>query len=130
MDDQARLFGEMMQFDPHHDIANYFSKAGFKVVKDGIYIQGESLDEPPAPALAIALPLKAGTTHQVPGMIPTNYKVISRGKLKVKAGTFDAWKIEISDKPNGKGAVWFAPGTGVVKIQLPTGRIDELVKIE
>jgi len=119
-----------MQFDPHHDVINYFSKAGFKIAKEGIYIRGESIADPVEPSLAIALPLKAGAEHEVKGMIPTTYKVLSHAPLKTKAGTFDAWKIEISDTPNGKGYVWLAPGTGIVKIQLPTGRVDELVKIE
>lgn len=119
--------GGRYQYKPHNDTLNYFSKAGFEVRADGIYIVGEVMAEldqtPPAPALAIAFPFKTGASHVVPGMIPTTYTV---GK-KEKAGHYDAWKIAISDKPNGSGAVWIAPGVGVVKIQQPSGRIDELV---
>jgi hypothetical protein len=50
--------------------------------------------------------------------------------VTVKAGTFDAWKIAITDKANPPGAFWLAPGTGIIKIQQPTGHIDELVKVE
>lgn len=123
--------GTLMQYVPHNDILNYATKAGFAVRADGIYVAAEALDgDPvPAPVKAIALPLKTGGTGTVPGMFATTYTVGSREKITTKAGTFDAWKIAITDKVNPAGAVWYAPTVGIVKIKLPTGRVDELVKV-
>jgi hypothetical protein len=126
--------GTLMQFAPHEDTLNYFTKAGFRIAKDGIYIVGETLadlGEPaPAPARAIGFPVKKGATAKVPGFLPTTYTVGARETVKVPAGRYSAWKITISDKVNPSGAVWIAPGVGIVKIRLPSGRVDELAKIE
>ncbi|MDQ3365070.1 MAG: hypothetical protein M3680_06555 [Myxococcota bacterium] len=129
-----RRVGPLLQFVPHEDTINYFTKAGFGIADDGIYIVGETIADlggsPPAPARALAFPLKQGATGTVPGFIRTTYKVGARKPLKVPAGTFRAWKITVTDPHNKPGAVWIAPEVGIVKIQLPTGRVDELVKIE
>jgi len=96
----------------------------------GIWIVGEVLDEStPKPMLAIAFPMKTGAAATVPGFIPTTYTVGKQAKIKVPAGTYNAWKVEITDTMNSPGAVWIAPGVGVVQIQLPGGRIDQLTKL-
>ena len=125
--------GKLVQYVPHADIINFFSKAGMRVDKDGIYIVGETLadlgDPPPPAARAIAFPIKKGGIGKVPGMIATTYTVGARERVKVPAGSYDAWKITLTDSAKQTGAVWIAPGIGLVRIQLPTGRIDELTKI-
>jgi hypothetical protein len=63
-------------------------------------------------------------------MFPATYTVVAQESIKVPAGTFDAWRISIHDKVNPPAAAWIAPGTGVVKFQHSSGRIDELVAIE
>ena len=50
--------------------------------------------------------------------------------VTVPAGKFEAWRVAVKDKMNPEGAAWIASGTGIVKIKLPTGRVDELVAIE
>lgn len=120
--------GAVMQYVPHNDTINYVTKAGFKIEKDGLYVVGEVMegDTPSAPVRAVAFPLKKGAVGKVPGMFPTTYTVGAREKV----GKYDAWKIAITDKVNPAGAFWLAIGTGIVKIQQPSGRVDELVKIE
>ena len=86
---------KLVQYTPHNDVINWFSKAGFRVAADGIYIVGESLADldqpPPAPAKAIALPFKKGGTGKVPGMIETTYTVGAKESVKVPAGAYSAW---------------------------------------
>jgi hypothetical protein len=120
------------QYVPSNDIINYVTKAGFSVKKDGLYVVGEVLEGERAPpaARAIAFPIHSGAVGKVPGFLAATYTVGAREKVVVKAGTFDAWKITVVDKANPSGAFWLAPGTGIVKIQQPSGRIDELVTIE
>ncbi len=122
--------GDVFQYEPHHDVANWFSKAGFDVISGGILVVGESLADPPPPALAVAFPFKKGTSNEVPGVFPCVYTVVDREKVTVPVGSFDTWKVLLKDTVNPAGAVWIAPGTGIVKIQLPSGRIDELVSIQ
>lgn len=123
----------LVQYTPHKDTLNYFSKAGMRVDAAGIHIVGETLadlgDAPPPPALAIAFPIKQGATAKVPGMIPTTYTIGARETIKVPAGSYSAWKITITDPANPAGAVWIAPEVGIVQIKLPSGRIDKLAKI-
>lgn len=125
--------GTLVQYAPHEDTMNYFSKAGMEVRADGIYIQGETIADmgpPPGPAVkAIAFPIKPGGVGNVPGLFPATYTVGVREKVKVPAGTYDAWHIKITDKVNPPGDVWIAPGVGIVKIRLPSGRVDELIVI-
>jgi hypothetical protein len=122
---------DRFQYEPHHNVANWFSKGGFSVISGGILIGGETLDEPaPTLSLAIPFPLAKGTSNEVPGLFPTKYLVVGPEKITVPAGSFDAWKVSITDSANPEGAAWIAPGTGIVKIQLPSGRIDELVSIQ
>jgi hypothetical protein len=125
--------GTLVQYAPHEDTLNYFSKAGMDIRADGIYIQGETVADigpPPGPAVkAIAFPIKTGGVGNVPGLFPTTYTVGAREKVKVPAGSYDAWHIKITDKVNPPGDVWIAPGVGVVKIRLPSGRVDELIAI-
>jgi hypothetical protein len=125
---------ESALYDPHHDTMNYFALGGFHVRADGIYIAGETISdmglEGPTPMRAIAFPIKKGGVGKVRGLFETTYTVLKREKIKVKAGSFHAWKIGITSKPNPPGAVWLAPGVGIVKIQLPSGRVDELVEIK
>jgi len=126
--------GKLMQYTPHNDTLNYFSKAGMRVDSDGIYIVGETLadlgDAPPAPVRAIAFPIRKGASAKVPGLIPTTYTIGARETVKVPAGTYSAWKIRITDTANPAGAVWLAPDVGIIQIKLPSGRIDKLSKIE
>lgn len=126
--------GQLVQYAPHHDTMNYFSKAGMRVDPSGVFIVGETIadlgEPPPAPARALAFPLKKGATAKVPGFLPTTYKVGARETVKVPAGTYKAWKITITDPANPAGAVWIAPGVGIVQIKLPSGRVDKLSKIE
>lgn len=121
-------------YDPHYDTMGFFTQGGFHVRADGIYIAGETIadlgQEGPAPVRAITFPIKKGGIGKVKGIFLTTYTVLAREKTKVKAGTFNAWKIGITSKPNPAGAVWIAPGVGIVKIQLPSGRVDELVEIK
>lgn len=134
MDDDAPRPRGVGQYEPHNHTLNYATKAGLRVLPDGVFITGETLPEsdepPPAPARAIAFPIRKGGVGTVPGLIPTTYRGVGREHVRVKGGAYDAWKIEIGDKPNPSGAVWLAPGVGIVKIQLRSGRIDELVRIE
>lgn len=120
-------------YDPHHSTMNYFAQGGFHVRADGIYIAGETISdlglEGPAPMRAIAFPIKKRGVGKVKGLFLTTYTVLSRETIVVKAGKFNAWKVGITSKPNPAGAVWIAPGVGIVKIQLPSGRVDELVAI-
>ena len=128
------VVGTLVQYVPHNDIANWFSKGGLRVEADGIYIVGETLADldqpPPAPARAIAFPIKKGGVGKVPGMLATTYTVGARESVKTGAGSFNAWHITLTDTAHQIGHVWIAPGVGVVKIKLPSGRVDELIKIE
>ena len=120
----------LVQYEPHHDVVNFFSKFGLRVDAAGITILGESLDgvgEAPE-TLAVAFPLTPKAAHTVPGLFPCKYTVVGKEKVKVPAGTFDAWRIKLKDNVNPEGAVWIAPGTGIVKIQIPGGRVDVLVE--
>lgn len=120
----------LVQYEPHHDVVNFFSKFGLRVDAAGITIQGESMDgdDEAKETLAVAFPLTPKAEHTVPGLFPCKYTVVGKEKVKVPAGTFDAWRIKLKDTVNPEGAVWIAPGTGIVKIQIPGGRIDVLVE--
>lgn len=118
-----------LQYVPHNDVASVFTKQGFRVDARGISISGDDLDGPLDPVLAIAFPIASGDGHEVPGMFPATYTAVAQEKVEVPAGTFDTWRISIEDKVNKPAAVWIAPGTGVVRFQHPSGRIDELVSI-
>ncbi|NUP08063.1 MAG: hypothetical protein HOW73_18610 [Polyangiaceae bacterium] len=128
IDSSKRLF----QYDPHNHVASWFTKAGIKVDSSGIQVVGESLagDPAPEPALAVAFPITKGAGHEVPGLFVTKYTIAKKESVTVPAGKFEAWKVTIQDKVNPEGAAWLAPGTGLVKIQLPSGRVDELVSVE
>lgn len=119
----------LYQFSPHHHVLNFVTKAGFRSDASGLYIQGESLDEAPAPVRAIAVPLTPGASVEVPGLFVATYAVIGQEHIEVPAGQFDAWHVRIDDTANPEGAVWIVPGTGIVRVQHPSGRIDELVAV-
>lgn len=119
-----------LQYVPHNDVASVFSNAGFQVDSRGISIAGDTPDGPAAPVLAIPFPLSPSAGREVPSMFPATYAVVARESVTVPAGTFDAWRISIESKVNPPAAVWLAPGTGIIKFQHPSGRIDELVAIE
>lgn len=120
----------LVQYEPHHDVVNFFSKFGLRVDAAGITIQGESMDgdDEAKETLAVAFPLTAKAEHTVPGLFSCKYTVVGKEKVKVPAGTFDTWRIKLKDNVNPEGAVWIAPGTGIVKIQIPGGRVDVLVE--
>lgn len=118
-----------LQYLPHNDVATIFTKEGFQVDASGISISGDSFDGPIEPVLAIPFPFAPGDGHVVPSLFPETYTVVAQESVTVPAGTFDAWRISIQDKVNPPAAVWIAPGTGVVKFQHSSGRIDELVAI-
>jgi hypothetical protein len=125
--------GKLVQYVPTNDTLNYFSKGGLRLAADGLYITAESFGDldtgSPATVRALAFPLAKGATAKLPALIPTTYTVVAREQLKVPAGTYDTWKIAITDPNNPTGAVWLAPGVGIVQIQLPSGRIDKLAKV-
>jgi hypothetical protein len=123
----------LFQYQPHHDVINVLSKSGFKVEAGGITIVGESLEGmggPNPPTRAIAFPFAAKASAVVPGLFPCTYTVVKKESVKVPAGKFDAWYVTLKDPANPEAAVWIAPETGIVKIKLPSGRIDELVSIQ
>ncbi len=119
-----------LQYVPHNDVASVFTKAGFQVDASGISIAGDTLEGPAAPVLAIPFPIAPGGGGEVPSLFPATYTVVARESVTVPAGTFDAWRVSIQDKVNQPAAVWIAPGTGVIKFQHSSGRVDELVAIE
>lgn len=124
------LDGGLFQYSPHHDVANFFTKAGFRADATGIFIAGESLEGRGPVTRVIALPFAEKASAELPaGMFSSSYTVTRKESVTVPAGKYDAWRISVKDKMNPEGAAWIAPGAGVVKIQLPTGRIDELVTI-
>lgn len=123
--------GELFQYQPHHDVANFFTKAGFRADASGIYVAGESLEGRGPTTRVVALPFTAKATAELPaGMFSATYTVTGKQSVSVPAGKFEAWKVVVKDKMNPEGAAWIAPGAGIVKIQISTGRIDELVAIE
>ncbi|WP_420596899.1 hypothetical protein [Deinococcus sp.] len=60
--------------------------------------------------------------------ITFDYRIVGREKISVLAGTFDAWKVDISVNADARVAIlpirqaftetqWIAPGIGIIKIQ-------------
>ena len=119
---------------PHADVFNYVTRAGFRCDESGLIVRGEhmaELGDAPEPVRAVAWPVVPGARAEVPGVIGRAvYEVVGEERIDVPAGSFDTWHVRISNGIDADGAVWFAPGTGIVRILLPMGRIDELVSIE
>lgn len=76
------------------------------------------------------------------GTVDTQYEVLSREKVTVPAGTFDAWKVRASTRLHGKvagislnqpaftGILWYAEGVGLVRQQYPRSRVMELLALK
>jgi hypothetical protein len=123
--------GGLFQYQPHHDVANFFTKGGYRSDASGIYAAGETLEGKGAVTRVVALPFTAKASAELPAdMFSATYTVVAKEKVTVPAGKYDAWKVTVKDKLNPEGAAWLAPGAGIVKVQIPTGRIDELVSLE
>ena len=121
----------LFQYQPHHDVANFFTKGGFRADASGIHVAGQTLEGRGPVTRVVALPFAAKASAELPaGMFSAIYTVTRKEKVTVPAGKFDAWRITVKDKLNPEGIGWVASGPGLVKIQLPTGRVDELVSID
>ncbi len=84
------------------------------------------------PRTLVELPIEAGqaAAHVGPGY---TMRTLVRGPepVQVPAGRFEAIRIDtVTELPDGRvleGALWLAPGVGLVKWQRETGRVDVLV---
>lgn len=57
--------------------------------------------------------------------VEREHRVIGRESVSTPAGSFDAWRVELTDRaspgtPPGEGTAWVAEGVGLVRLRQPT----------